>query len=211
MSKSSMAGKVWSFEMLRVLHAHRPIKRVLDVGAGMVIYTQFRRPGQHWTAVEIWGPFVKAYDLASKYDHVVVGDMLYMDWRKFAPLDLVLCGDVLEHMTKDNALDILNHALDHARVVLVSIPIVHSEQNAIYGNPYEVHVKPDWSHEECVSSFPSLCAGYCEDGIGVYFMSRIVEDIEALQAIGSGKLTAPRGPADAVTLTIPSGYHPDLV
>ena len=210
MSKSSFAGKLWSHEVLRVLHAHRPLHRVLDVGAGLGFYTQFRHPDQHWTAVEIWGPFVEAYELEKKYDRVVLGDMRYLDWRHFAPLDLVICGDVLEHMTKDEALELIRLGLAHSRVVLISIPIVHAEQEAILGNPYEVHVKPDWSHEECVTSFPGICIGHNEAGIGVYFLSQSPEDATALIDIGTGKLTAPRDKSAKKTLTMPSSYHPSL-
>jgi hypothetical protein len=210
MSKSSLAGKVWSWEVLRVLHAHRPLHRVLDVGAGLGFYSQFRRPGQHWTAVDIWGPFAQAYELDKKYDRVIIGDMRFMDWRHFVPLDLVICGDVLEHMTKDDAIGLLQLALSNTRVVLVSIPIELSHQGAALGNPFEKHVKPDWSHEECVASFPNVCIGTKEGDIGVYMLTQSADDFAALQAIIRGELKAPLGPDDKIKLVMPSSAHPDL-
>ena len=210
MAKSSAAGKGWSYEVLRVLHAHRPLHRVLDVGAGLGIYSQFRQPGQHWTAIEIWGPFVETYDLAKKYDTVVIGDMRYLDWQHFAPLDLVICGDVLEHMTKEEAQELVRRGLEHSRLVLISIPIEHAEQEAILGNPYEAHVKPDWTHAECVASFPDICLGYQEAGIGVYVLSRTPADAAALGDIVNGRLTAPRDANTLENIVVPSAYGPGL-
>jgi hypothetical protein len=212
MAKSSIAGKSWSWNVLRILHAHRPIHRALDVGAGLGFYAQFRRAGQHWTAVDIWGPFVQAYELEKKYDRVIIGDMRFMDWRHFTPLDLVICGDVLEHMTKPDAIQLLRQALSNARVVLVSIPIVFSDQHEILGNPFEKHVKPDWSNEECMASFPNICVAAREEDIGVYLLTRSADDFNALQAIVRGELTAPVDPNEKeVRLIMPSSAHPDLL
>jgi SAM-dependent methyltransferase len=181
MPKSSPAGKIWSFDILKLLHSRRPIQRALDVGAGLGFYAAYRRPGQHWTGVEIWAPYIKTYDLHSKYDQVVVGDIRYLDWRHFMPLDLVVCGDVLEHMSKDDALKVLNTALGHARIVLVSIPIVISEQGEKYGNPFETHVKSDWTHAECLSSLPDVCLQHEAPPVGVYFLSRNPLDCAVLR------------------------------
>ena len=133
--------------------------------------------------MEIWGPYVEAYKLRQFYEQVVVGDIRYLDWRHFLPLDLVICGDVIEHMTKEEGLGVLQRGLTHARVVLVSIPIVDCEQGESHGNPFEVHVKPDWSHEECLSSLPAVCVARAAPLIGVYVLSNSEEDRACLVSI----------------------------
>jgi hypothetical protein len=172
MPKSSLEGKMWSRRMLAALHRQLPIVGVLDVGPGMGTYAGFRSDGQYWICMEAWEPYVAKYHLASIYDRVVVGDIRQADWAALGPLDLVICGDVLEHMSKDEALSVLHKALDHAAVVLVSIPIVHAPQGEAHGNPFERHVKDDWSHAECLSSFPDVSIFLRGTEIGIYLLSR---------------------------------------
>src|SRR4051794_4595345 len=112
MPKSSPAGKMWSRRVLAMLQDRAPIHRVLDVGAGMGTYESFRTPGQTWIGLEVWAPYVEAYDLGRKYDELLTCDVRAVDWSALAPLDLVICGDVLEHMTKDEALAVIEKALD---------------------------------------------------------------------------------------------------
>jgi hypothetical protein len=40
--------------------------------------------------------------------------------------------------------------------VVISIPIHHCPQGAWGGNPYEIHVKDDWTHQEVMESFPGI-------------------------------------------------------
>lgn len=186
MPKSNSAGKMWSYKLVSQLHARAPLQRILDVGAGLGIYARFREPGQHWTAVEAWAPYVKSYALHTLYDHVIVADIRYLDWQRVAPLDLVICGDVLEHMSKEDALDVVHRALDHARVVLISLPVTYAAQGELLGNPFEVHVKPDWSHPECMESFPDICLAMQESYLGIYFLTRSSTDRRILEAAVMG-------------------------
>ena len=64
-----------------------------------------------------------------------------MDFGKLGPLDLSLFGDILEHMTKEEAQDVMDKTLATSRLVLVSIPIIHYPQEPFEGNPYQRHVK----------------------------------------------------------------------
>jgi hypothetical protein len=193
---SDPAGKMWSLVVLLNLERARPIVRVLDVGPGRGVYSQFRKSWQHspqhWTAVEVWGPYVKEYDLVSKYDEVIVADIRYLDWSLVAPQDLVICGDVLEHMTKAEALSVVTRALEHARVVLISIPIIHMPQDEVYGNQYEAHVKDDWTHQECLASFPDIVLALEQPPVGVYLLTRNAEDRLAIKQMVAGGLKAGR-------------------
>jgi hypothetical protein len=176
MPKSSPAGKLWSRTLLADVHARRPLRRILDIGAGMGTYTSYRVPGQTWIGVEVWTPYIAQFGLIQKYDQLLNNDARTLDWSALAPLDLVICGDVLEHMTKDEAIALLNQALSCARLALVSIPIVHSPQEAMHGNPFEEHVKPDWSHDECMESLPNVVLAHVDMPIGVYILSRDPDD-----------------------------------
>lgn len=93
----------------------RPLK-VLDVGPGWGKYAILTReyvdPYAELRAVEAWGPYVTGHRLRSLYDEVLEGNILdalepgpvadLVDWA-----DVVLIVDVLEHVAKAPALDVL--------------------------------------------------------------------------------------------------------
>src|SRR6188768_2138336 len=98
---------------------------VIDIGAGSGTYVQAVRAGSPWkgwwTAVEAWEPYLDRFGLRCLYDVVVVADAR----RLVAPFyrsDLVIAGDVLEHMPRADAVRLLNKIRAHAAHVIVSVP-----------------------------------------------------------------------------------------
>jgi hypothetical protein len=81
-------------------------------------------PGPSWSCIEIWAPYVRQFGLDAIYDDVVVADARAVDFRTLGRVDLIIFGDVLEHMTKAEAESLVDKALSHARFVLISIPIL---------------------------------------------------------------------------------------
>lgn len=65
----------------------------------------------------------------------------------------------------------MNQALERCRAVIVCIPIIHYPQGEFEGNPYEAHVKDDWSVEEFVSTFDNIVSYGRESEIGVFVLS----------------------------------------
>ncbi|MFF4292090.1 class I SAM-dependent methyltransferase [Streptomyces vinaceus] len=123
---------------------------VIDVGAGSGTYAEAvraRSPWKgRWTAVEVWEPYVSRFGLDGLYDAVVVADACQLDeW--FYRADLVIAGDVLEHMPRADAIGLLDRIRAHAVNLIVSVPVLHLEQGAVYGNPYEAHVD-HWTADE---------------------------------------------------------------
>lgn len=133
-------------------------RRVLDVGAGAGNWLDaLRRVGYRGQvhALEVWAPYIEEFRLASRYDEVRELDARELTEDDFAAYDVVILGDVLEHMTKPEAQQLWARA-GAARHSAIAIPIVHYCQGALNGNPYEEHVKPDWTHEEVLESFPGV-------------------------------------------------------
>lgn len=178
MPQSAPNGKEWFFFFYATLHGRGVLSRVLDIGPGCGTYSDLLRtpfPGVHWTAVEVWGPYVERFGLAAKYDRIVVADARYVDWGLLGSFDLAVAGDVLEHMTKNEALALAGRLLEHCGLVAVSLPVRPYPQEPVHGNAFEAHVKDDWSHAEAVESFGPLLAGFYADGeIGVYLLAREV-------------------------------------
>ena len=109
--------------------------KVLDVGAGSGTYRELLNFGTHWTALEIWEPYVHQYKLAQKYDEVILADARSFEFAN--KYDLCILGDVLEHMTEDEAKTVLSRARKACQTVIVSIPLGHYPQGEYEGNPYE--------------------------------------------------------------------------
>lgn len=144
---------------------------VWDVGPGDGTYSDLVREDTacHWTAVEVWEPYVTQYDLHRKYNSVVVQDIRSVDFS-FSRIDsnsLIIFGDVLEHMPEDDARKLILKAKQHFRWILVSIPVVHAPQGAVNGNPYEEHVK-HWGFDEMHAAM-GYCMAFKGHTIGLYW------------------------------------------
>ena len=186
MPKSNYGGKRWSQKILKArryrFNRLSKLTRFLDVGPGIGNRT---RP---FASLSKCGPVSKCGSshrtsrrftvLEEIYDSLVVCDIRYLDWSKVTPLDVAIFGDVLEHMSKEDALNVVETALTHCRVVLVSLPLIHSEQGEVHGNPFEAHVKPDWTNNEALEAFSDWCVLIMESCMGVYFLSRRPDDVK---------------------------------
>lgn len=145
--------------------------RILDVGAGSGTYSRLLRaqlPAE-WTALEIWEPYRERFELDTHYDRVLIADA--RSWAIDQDYDLVLCGDVLEHMTQAEANELVVRLLDHTQLLLISIPIVPMPQQESEGNPFEKHVKDDWTHRDVLASFPNISMAVVGEKIGIYLLS----------------------------------------
>jgi len=152
MPHSDATNKPWTIDRI----VERQPKTVLDAGAGSGIYVRLLRnrlPNTRFTAVEVWEPYIEEWELRKIYDEVVIEDIRQ---REDFDYDVVIFGDVLEHMSRDDALVLWNKTLSQARYAVISIPIIHYEQGAIENNPYEIHVEEDWTTETVLEAFPGI-------------------------------------------------------
>lgn len=156
--------KYWSLELYKQI---KPAS-VVDVGAGSGTYAKLMREHHdcHWTAVEAWGPYVAEYELESLYDNVIVADARYLHPLSFAA-DLVILGDVIEHMTKPEAVRLLAGIKTKAKHIIVSIPIGEWPQGAVGGVPFEEH-KASWYEGEMQLVLPG-CEWRHDGVLSVYY------------------------------------------
>lgn len=127
-------------------------RTVLDIGAGMGIYSiMAKQADSHWTALEVFAPYVNMFNLQSRYDEIIIGDARYIDYYKISDtdgFDLIIAADMLEHMPKADAIELINTLLLHTKHLLVCFPIVHHEQHAGHeGNDFETHID-HWTVDE---------------------------------------------------------------
>lgn len=167
---SADEGKSVLFEWLREIDP----KVVIDVGAGQGVYARMARQvstAVRVIAVEVFFPSVRDYDLQRLYSDVVVADVRWVCWdrivNKFSP-DVVIMGDVLEHMRRAEAIEVMD-ALSWRNIpTLVSLPIVHWPQGEVDGNPFEEHVE-HWSDKSFRDAFAPHRGRVCPP-VGVYWV-----------------------------------------
>lgn len=156
------------------------IRTVLDVGPGSGTYGRLLREQNvvdRIDAVEIWEPYIETFGLDKVYDAVIVMDVrgLATSWEFGRPAwaqdgwDLIIFGDVLEHMTQDEALEVWSWAGSVARWGLISVPIVHWPQHAVEGgNPYEEHVQDHIHVEDLKRDFGPFAFSWEYDLTGTF-------------------------------------------
>lgn len=130
------------------------VKRILDVGVGCGTYAHLLGGVANLDAIEVWRPYVQQYDLDRLYDAVYVGDVRDIaksnDWN--LSYDLIIFGDVMEHMTLDEAKAVWGWAHRVAVYGLISVPVVHWPQEGTE-NPYEAHVQEHLTVEQVLAHF----------------------------------------------------------
>ena len=140
-------------------------KHALDIGCGSGTYAKLF-PDAIWDGVEVWEPYVQQYGLEGLYRTLWIEDA--RDWDIHLHWDAAIAGDVLEHMTKEEAQALLAKLRERCDYVIVSIPIGHYPQDEYEGNPYERHVKDNWSDAEVREAFGEPLYGEVDGEIGVY-------------------------------------------
>lgn len=180
MPTSSEHGKAATIQWFR--ENEQAISRILDIGVGSGTYINLIKEQNNicvnadWVGVEVWQPYVEKYNLNARYSSIINEDARKIDWASHGKFNVALAGDVLEHMTKDEAITLVDHVLDVAEILLISIPIIHWPQDEYDNNPYEIHVKPDWSHDEVMATWPTLIkAAHIESQYahcGVYLLKK---------------------------------------
>ena len=153
MGYSNPENKPWAKEKIIELSP----TTVRDVGAGQGTYLNLIREGIGAgvivNAVEVWQPYIDEFNLINRYDKLFAIDVREMDSFGY---DLVILGDILEHMSEEDAVALWEKISKQAKYAMISIPIIHYHQDAINGNPYEVHVEEDWTMERVLEKFKGI-------------------------------------------------------
>lgn len=159
-----------------------PDRNVLDVGCGEgkwsdLLFEKIKR----LDGIEIWRPCIEKYGLERRYDQVYNADVT--KFSNFRHYDVVILGDVLEHLRHENAVALIGRLKDEVQDTYLTVPISFCEQNGtVYENPYETH-QYQWTHEELVQlGFEQLHRGPNPNGlvmIGTYHLGKNVEPPKA--------------------------------
>ncbi len=158
MPGSAQQGKE---EIHNFIRKYKTIRTIIDVGAGSATYPKLISDStRRFVGVEIWSPYIEQFKLDQWYQKIVISDIRYLDWEKLIAEErnrfgvtgqtkevCVIFGDVLEHIEKDNALEVLNKVLAYSDHVVVSIPVDGREGKIHFDNPNEAHIS-NWRFDE---------------------------------------------------------------
>lgn len=112
------------------------IKTILDIGVGEGIYRKLLGDKYYWIGVEAFPAYISWYGLNKIYNKLITGDARKLE---LPDADLIICGDVLEHMTYDEVVEFIEKC-DKFKHMVISIPLGYSPQESINGNIYESHL-----------------------------------------------------------------------
>lgn len=149
---------------------HKTLRRgasILDVGAGGGTYRYYLGSDCEMEAVEVWPEAIE--ELRKSYDKVYPQDI--RDFRYEKTYDLVIFGDVLEHLSVEDAQRVLNEAKTHSKAIMVAVPYMY-EQDALYGNEAEVHLQPDLTPEVFDERYPGFDRIVAIEGAYGYYYKR---------------------------------------
>ncbi len=169
---SSSSGKKYITNFVQNLPENIKKKPVLDIGAGAGTYSDLFKNvlTGTWTGIEAFSPYVEKYSLSAKYDVLEVCDAREAE----LPQDIGVCflGDVLEHMSVDDARTLLNKVTSVSEFTVVSIPIGYYPQESYEGNDYEIHVTDNWSVEAVIKEFGRPTFKHLDNEIGVFIYTK---------------------------------------
>lgn len=137
---------------------------VLDVGPGKGKYATLL---DEYTVdcLEVWEPYVGLFKLRAKYRTVLVGDVI--DFHHFSDYQLVILGDVLEHLSSIDGQDVVDRIIAAGCALFVAVPF-RSKQGTVHGNIYETHLQADLTPEVMFRRYPRLFCMYKDRKYGLY-------------------------------------------
>lgn len=124
----------------------------LDVGA--CDGNWLNRIGSFMTmdAVEIYQPNIDFHHLKDRYRNVWCKDIAEFEYDWY---DLIIFGDVIEHMTVEQATKALEYAKPRCKEMIIAVPYLH-RQGPIYGNMWEAHLQEDLTPELFNQRYPGF-------------------------------------------------------
>lgn len=138
---------------------------ILDVGCGEGTYYDLLKDYfANIDGVEVYAPNIEKYELRSKYRHIYNKDIRDFEYKYY---DLVIFGDILEHLEVEEAQKVLRYAIEHSLEVIVAVPYMY-EQGIVEGNTYEIHKQDDLTPENVLERYPELELLYGNKDYGYY-------------------------------------------
>jgi len=137
---------------------------ILDVGAGNGTYRDLLGDGYvNMDAVEIYYPNIIDYKLLEKYRSVANRNIVGLEYQHY---DLIIFGDIIEHLTVEEAKKVLDYAYPRCKNMIVAVPYrFHQGPNE---NQWEEHKQADLTHAVFMERYPGFKPLYNNNKYGYY-------------------------------------------
>lgn len=141
-----------------------PESSILDVGAGSGTYYDLLHDAySNIDAVEIYLPNIAEWRLDEKYRTVYNDNIVDFEYDYY---DLIIFGDVLEHLSVEDAQKVLNIAYSKCNNFIVAVPYCYPQD--ANENLWEKHIQDDLTKENVLERYPMLQLLYGNDKYGYY-------------------------------------------
>ena len=138
---------------------------ILDIGAGCGTYgILLKRFFENIDGVEIYEPYIKQFELDKIYNNVFCIDALNVNILIY---DYIIMGDIVEHLSINDAKTLLSRIHDADKKMMVAIPYM-MPQGAVGGNDYEIHHQDDLTHSIFLERYPMMRNLFKNEHYGVY-------------------------------------------
>lgn len=129
--------------------------RVLDLGCGYGVYGRMIDRACYKVGVDVVD-YRKRFGLMDVYDKVYIHDIRDIHFlRRIGAYDLAILGDVLEHMSPEEARHVLDQVKRMAKVIIVALPYTWVQKDW-HGNKWEDHIQDDLTPELVCKRYPEL-------------------------------------------------------
>lgn len=122
---------------------------VLDVGAGCGTWQRLLAEFQCVDAVEIYPPNLRQ---CIGYRQKFLADIRGFEYEHY---DLIIFGDVIEHLSVEDAQRVLSYARPRCTDMIVAVPFLY-KQGPVGGNEAERHIQDDLTAELFAERYPGL-------------------------------------------------------
>jgi len=150
---------------------HYKNSRILDVGAGAGKYGKMLRAFcTEINAVEIFKPNIARFKLREIYNHVFNYDLRKYEIQSNC-YDLVIMGDVLEHLSVKDAQEVLSYYQKQGVAVLVIVPYNYVQGKncpSVIENQYEEHLQSDLTPKIMTERYWNLVPVHIDKYSGIY-------------------------------------------
>jgi hypothetical protein len=141
--------------------------KILDIGPGVGTYAKLLSDYKNIDCVEIYKPYINEFNLNQYYRNVY--NMNILDFE-FDYYDLIIMGDILEHLDVDNSKKLLDKLLHRCDDIIISVPYL-ADFNYLYDNEpnkNELHIQVDLTEKVMFTRYPELKRMWSNDRIGVF-------------------------------------------
>ena len=136
----------------------------LDVGACDGKYGKLLNDYLTIDGVEIYAPNIIKHRLADIYRHIYNEDIRNLPYEHY---DLIIFGDILEHMSVEDAQKVIEYAFPRCENFLIAVPYQWVNRSH-YGNPWEVHIQDDLTPKNVLERYPNIQPLFIFERYGYY-------------------------------------------